>query len=286
MSHSTRSGPINRVLVDLNTQCDFLLPKGALPVSNRKEVLPNIRNLMNWARQKRLPVISSLEAHRPGEHVRGLPLHCVDRSGGQKKIPFTLLPKRVLLFGDNTIDVPGDIFRRFQQVIFTKRDRDFLNNPKADRLVNNLDVNHIVVFGVVTEYCVKAAVLGLLIRRHRVVVVSDACGCWSSADSELSLRQMDAKGAIVVTTNELISGLADERIQNSKRPMAVLEEESLDEVEARMVEVTTANTRISRAARAASTAESTVPNAELLRESLTRRGLSSDVKTSSSQGLA
>lgn len=286
MSHSTRSGPINRVLVDLNTQCDFLLPKGALPVSNRKEVLPNIRNLMNWARNKRLPVISSLEAHRPGEHVRGLPLHCVDRSSGQKKIPFTLLPKRVLLFGDNTIDVPGDIFRRFQQVIFTKRDRDFLNNPKADRLVNNLDVNHIVVFGVVTEYCIKAAVLGLLIRRHRVVVVSDACGCWSSADSELSLRQMDAKGAIVVTTDELISGRADERIQNSKRPMPVLEEESLEEVEARMVEVTTANTRISRAARAAGNGDSSVPNAELLRESLTRRGLSSDVKTGSSQGLA
>ncbi|MBI5765522.1 MAG: cysteine hydrolase [Planctomycetes bacterium] len=286
MSHSTRSGPINRVLVDLNTQCDFLLPKGALPVSNRKEALPNIRNLMNWARNTRLPVISSLEAHRPGEHVRGLPLHCVDRSGGQKKIPFTLLPKRILLYGDNTIDVPGDIFRRFQQVIFTKRDRDFLNNPKADRLVNNLDVNHIVVFGVVTEYCVKAAVLGLLIRRHRVVVVSDACGYWSSADSELSLRQMDAKGAIVVTTNELISGQADERIQNSKRPMPVLEEESLEEVEARMVEVTTANTRISRAARAAGNGESTVPNAELLRESLTRRGLSSEAKTGSTQGLA
>ncbi|MEK6644732.1 MAG: isochorismatase family protein [Planctomycetota bacterium] len=286
MSSSTRTGSYNRILVDLNTQCDFLLPKGALPVSNRKQVLPNMRNLMSWARTKRLPIISSLEAHRAGEHVRGLPLHCVDRSGGQKKLPFTLLPKRVLLFGDNTIDIPADIFRRFQQVIFTKRDRDFLSNPKADRLVNNLDVNHLVVFGVVAEYCVKAAVLGLLTRRHRVVVVSDACGCWSSADCELSIRQMDAKGAIIVTTEELISGRADERIENSKRPMPVLEEDSLEELEARMVEVSSANTRISRAAKSARNADDNAPDAELLRSSLNRHGLQTNVQSNSSQGLA
>jgi len=194
MSSASRS-PASRVLVDLNTQCDFLLPKGALPVWNRKDILPNIRRLMSWARTSRVPVISSLEAHRPGESRKGLPPHCVDRTNGQKKLPFTLLPRRLLLMGDNTVDVPFQIFRRFQQVIFTKRDRDFLNNPKADRLVNNIDVNHMIVFGVVTEYCVKAAVLGLITRRHRVVVVSDACGCWSSSDHDLSLRQMDAKGA-------------------------------------------------------------------------------------------
>lgn len=229
MSNSSRGNSFNRVLVDMNTQCDFLLPKGALPVANRREIVPGIRRLMNWARNQRLPVISSLEAHRPMEVPRGLPAHCVDQSNGQKKLPFTLLPKRVLLFGDNTIDVPFEVFRKYQQVIFTKRDRDFLNNPKADRLVNALDVNHLVVFGVVTEYCVKTAVLGLLTRRHRVVVVTDACGYWSSADHELALRQMDAKSAILVTAEELISGAADERIANSQRPVPVVEEEE-DEI--------------------------------------------------------
>lgn len=225
MSSSSRANPFNRILVDMNTQCDFLLPRGALPVCNRKSIVPNIQKLMNWARIQRLPIISSLEAHRPGEPIKGLPLHCVDRTKGQKKLPFTLMPKRVLLFGDNTIDVPLDIFRKFQQVIFTKRDRDFLNNPKADRLVNSIDVNHVVLFGVVTEYCIKSAALGLLTRRHRVVVVTDSCGHWSAADQELSFRQMDAKGALLVTTDELISGAADERIANSKRPVPILDEE-------------------------------------------------------------
>lgn len=229
MSSSSRGNSFNRILVDMNTQCDFLLPKGALPVANRREIVSNIRKLMNWARNHRLPVISSLEAHRPTEVPRGLPIHCVDQSNGQKKLPFTLLPKRILLFGDNTIDVPFEVFRKYQQVIFTKRDRDFLSNPKADRLVNALDVNHLVVFGVVTEYCIKTAVLGLLTRRHRVVVVTDACGYWSSADHELALRQMDAKSAILVKADELIAGAADVRIAATQRPVPIVDEED-DEI--------------------------------------------------------
>jgi hypothetical protein len=134
-----------------------------------------------------------------------------------------------MLMGDNTIDVPFQVFRKYQQVIFTKRDRDFLNNPKADRLVNNIDVNHIIVFGVVTEYCVKAAALGLITRRHRVVVVTDACGYWSGADHDLALRQMDAKGAILVTAEELVTGAADERIRAAKRPVPILDEELVGE---------------------------------------------------------
>ena len=161
---------------------------------------------------------------------RGLPQHCIDHTNGQKKLPFTLLPKRILLHGDNTIDVPYEVFRKYQQVIFTKRDRDFFNNPKADRLINSLDVNHLIVFGVVTEYCVKAAVLGLMTRRQRVVVVTDACGHWSPSEHELAFRQMDAKGAILVTTEELVSGAADERIQNSKRPAPFLDDDVPEEL--------------------------------------------------------
>jgi nicotinamidase-related amidase len=225
MNPVARRSSFNRILVDMNTQCDFLLPRGAMPVANRREILPNIRRLMNWARVERLPVISTLEAHRPGEPTRGLPAHCIDQTNGQKKLPFTLLPRRVLLYGDNTMDLPHEPFRRFQQLIFTKRDRDFLSNPKADRLIQSLDANHLILFGVVAEFCIKAAALGLLTRRHRVVVVADACGHWSRADQELSYRQMDAKGAILVTTEELLSGAADDRILNAARPTPAVEEE-------------------------------------------------------------
>ncbi len=114
MSNPTRRIWFDQVLLDMNTQCDFLLPKGALPVANRAEILPNIRRIMNWGRVQAAPMISSLECHRPGETTNGFPPHCVDRSRGQKKLPFTLMPRRIVLQGDNTLDLPHEPFRRYQ----------------------------------------------------------------------------------------------------------------------------------------------------------------------------
>ena len=213
MGLSPRQGYFDRVLIDLNTQCDFLLPRGAVPVANREEILPNVRRLMSWARNARLPVISTIDSHRPGEPSNGFPPYCVDRTPGQKKLPFTLLPRRLILHGDNTLDLPIEAFRRYRQLIFTKRAGDFLTNPKADRLVSQVRVHHMIVFGVITECCVKAAVLSLMARLRRVVVVKDACGYWSPPDADLAMRQMEAKGAILVTTDELITGQAEERIR-------------------------------------------------------------------------
>jgi nicotinamidase-related amidase len=213
MNSPMRRNSFDRILVDMNTQCDFLLPTGAVPVANRAQILPNIRRLMNWARIEEMPVMSSLECHRPGESLKGLPLHCIDRSGGQRKLPFTLMARRMVIHADNTFDLPLDPFRRYQQLIFTKRSVDFLSNPKADRLVNSLFVGHVVVFGVLAEQCVRALVLGLLTRQIRTVVVSDACGHWCCNEADLALRQMGAKGAILVTTEELLSGAADLKIR-------------------------------------------------------------------------
>lgn len=207
-----RRAGIDQILVDLNTQCDFLLPGGALPVANRAEVLPNVRHLMNWARIKRVPVISSLEAHRHGESTRGMPPHCIDRTLGQRKLPFTLMPQRIVLQGDNTSDVPTEPFRKYQQIIFTKRNADFLANPKADRLINATQSNAWILIGVTATHCVKAVALGLLARHQRVIVVKDACGYWSMIDGEHAIRQMEAKGAIVVTTDDVISGAVTRRI--------------------------------------------------------------------------
>lgn len=222
MSASTRGNALDRVLVDINTQCDFLLPNGAVPVANRTQVLPNIRKLMNWARIADVPVVSSLESHRPGEFTNGLPPHCIDRSHGQRKLPFTLMPRRIILHGDNTLDLPLDPFRRYQQLIFTKRKIDFLSNPKADRLVNAVSVGHYIVFGSLAEQCVKAAVLGLLTRQHRTVVVTDACGHWGGSEADLAFRQMEAKGAVLVGAEELLTGAAEAKIR-AAQVIAVME---------------------------------------------------------------
>ena len=194
------------VLVDVNTQQDFLEPNGACPVLNHQELTPAIRRIVAWVKRNQVPVISAMDCHRPGEvRVNGMPLHCVDGSHGQEKIGCTLLGSYVKVEGDSTLAVPTDLFRRRQQVIFRKRTADLFVNPKADRFLSQLPVGQYIVCGLSVERSVKAIALGLLARHHKVSVVIDACGYWNRAAADLTVRQMDAKGVQIMTVDELLS---------------------------------------------------------------------------------
>lgn len=194
-----------RVLIDMCTQRDFLAESAAMPVVDRETVLRHVRRAFAWARHRRVPIVSALEAHRPNEGTNGHPACCVDGTDGQRKVPFTLLPNRVALEVDNSLAVPLNLLRQYRQVVLRKRSYDFLGNPKAERLLSETRVGEYVVLGVAMEQCVKSLVLGLLARQKRVLVVRDACGFWDQNAADLATRQMEAKGARIIDSSELQS---------------------------------------------------------------------------------
>lgn len=198
-------GALQCVVVDVNTQRDFCNPGGAFPVHNALELLPQLRRVVAWAKRNHAPVVSSVESHRPLElSDSGFPICCcVDGSGGQKKLDFTLFPQRAWIEADNTFSLPLDLFSQFQQVIFHKRTEDLLSNPKADRLLSQLPVHEFVLFGTGAETSVKVLALALMARGKRVAVITDACGYWSRATADLAFRQVEAKGARVIRFEEL-----------------------------------------------------------------------------------
>jgi len=192
------------VLVDMATQQDFLVSSSPVAVANRADILNTIRSLINWARVQRLPVISCIQAYRPDDDFGGFPKHCVDGTPGQKKLPYTLLSKKVLIEADNSYAVPVDLMQRYQQVIFRKRTEDLLANPKADRVFNEMQPDRYIIFGVGLENWIKLLALGLLVRHKPVTVVMDACGYWDASAADLVLRQFEAKGIQLLKTTDLV----------------------------------------------------------------------------------
>ena len=192
------------VLVDVNTQRDFLDSEGACPIANREMVVPMLRRVVAWAKRNHIPVISTVDCHRPCEvRYKPLPQHCVDGSHGQEKLDCTLFGSYVKVESDNTLSVPADLFRRHQQAIFRKRTTDFFLNPKADRFVTQLPAEHYVVTGVSLEGSVKSIVLGLIARHRSVTVVVDSCGYFDPSESDLALRLMEAKGVEMISAADL-----------------------------------------------------------------------------------
>ncbi|MFQ5412975.1 MAG: cysteine hydrolase family protein [Phycisphaerae bacterium] len=201
-----RSGEaLECVVVDLNTQWDLCDPHGARPVANLVELLPALRRVIAWTRWNHVPVISSMAARRACELASGggRP-YCVDGSPGQRKLPFTIFPGCARIEADNTLDVPIDLFRRYQQVVFRKRGNDLLGNPKADRFITQLPVREFILFGNGMECSIKALALGLIARDRRVTIVRDACGYWVQGAADFASRQINAKGARLITVDELL----------------------------------------------------------------------------------
>ncbi len=192
------------VFVDMCTQRDYLAPDGACPSLNAGQVVRNLKHLMACARWAGIPTLSCVDARRPAD-VRGLPdPSCVLGTPGQEKLACTLLPNRVQIESDNCLCVSLDVLERYQQAILTKEHRDPFTNPKFDRLLTEMPTRRFIVFGVALESAVRLVALGLLLRQRRVAVVQDACGCWSTEDGEMALRQLAAKGCELVTTEQVI----------------------------------------------------------------------------------
>jgi nicotinamidase-related amidase len=192
------------VLIDVATQQDFLVTNGPMSVLNRADIIPNIRSIFNWARDQRLKVISCIQAHRPGDDFGGHPRHCIDGTPGQKKLPYTLLPRRIVVEADNSYTVPYDLMQHYHQAIFHKRTEDLLGNPKADRVINELQPDRYIIFGVGLESWIKLLALGLMIRHKPAAVVSDACGFWDANVADLVVRQLEAKGIQLLKTADVV----------------------------------------------------------------------------------
>ncbi len=211
-----------RVLIDVDTQQDFLSRDGALPVCNRTEAIDQLMRVMAWVRSHNVPVVSSLDTHAPNTTFNGTPKHCVEGSRGQRKLPFTLMRQHRLVETDTMLSLPPDLLTDYPQLIFRKRNNDFFSNPKADRLLTRLEAEEIIVLGVGIEDCIRRLVMGLLARHKCVTIVPDACGRWNNVDADLAARLMAAKGARVLAVDELLSlnGSVAVRVARNGRPVA------------------------------------------------------------------
>jgi len=194
-----------QVLIDINTQRDFLLAGGKACIRNHRRVLAHIRRVMAWARRRNIPVISTCDVYPNGNgnDDKSMIDYCLDGTEGQRKIHYTLLSDRISFPADGNTDLPRDMLRRYRQVILYKRCVHPFDEPRIDRLLSELRANEFIIIGTDVEGAVKATVLGLLQRGKKVTVVFDALGSHDKREADMALRKMEAKGAKLIETKRL-----------------------------------------------------------------------------------
>jgi nicotinamidase/pyrazinamidase len=195
---------------DVDTQADFMLPNGKLYVPGAEKLIPNLKLLTDQTRKDRVFLVSDACVHAPNDpEFQRFPPHCVRGTQGAEIIPETVADRFLILPNRREATVPTDL-SPYQQVILEKQTLDVFDNPHTETVTERLkqftDADaEFVVFGVVTEYCVRCAAKGLLGRGRRVALVQDAIKTLKAEDGEGALAEMQALGARMITTRDAIS---------------------------------------------------------------------------------
>lgn len=189
---------------DVDTQVDFMLPGGKLYVPGAEKLIPNLKRLMEAARQQRVFVVSSADSHGlDDEEFRQYPPHCLAGTHGQEKVPETLLEQRFTIPNQPT-PLPAQL-TDYKQVIIEKEKFDVFTNPNVETLLEQLGLEHeFVVFGVTTEICVAYAVRGLLDRGYAVRLVRDATESLDKTKARALFEEVQSRGGKLVTTKEVL----------------------------------------------------------------------------------
>jgi nicotinamidase/pyrazinamidase len=198
----------NLVFWEVDTQADFMLPGGKLYVPGAERLLPNIRRLTDAARQGRVLLVSHGCYHTIDDpEFKTFPPHCIKGTSGSAVVPEALTEKVVIIPNDSKATLPSDL-SQYQQIHLEKQTLDIFESRHAAELVKRLgDDKEFVVFGVVTEYCVRLAAKGLLERGRRVAVVKDAIETLKADDGERTIAELKALGAKFITTDQALGRL-------------------------------------------------------------------------------
>ncbi|HEX8765870.1 MAG TPA: cysteine hydrolase family protein [Candidatus Acidoferrum sp.] len=210
------------ILWEVDTQADFMLPGGKLYVPGAEKIIPNITRLVDQARQSRVLLISSADAHQADDpEFQHWPPHCVKGTAGAELIPEARAARLLVIPNQRDFVFPGNL-GAYQQILLEKNTLDIFDNPHTGALLAWINMMSapsaapaattggsdagpdFLVFGVVTEYCVLRAADGLLRRGFRVSIVQDAIQSLDEKKGSEILNELQSRAAQLITTNEAL----------------------------------------------------------------------------------
>lgn len=205
----------SRVLWDVDTQVDFVLPHGLLYVPGAEEVVPQMRRLVEWARDSHVVHVASADDHEPGDpelsdtpdYETTYPPHCMRGTPGAGRVPETaqrdpvVLPLDPLPAGEVAARVAGH-----DEILIPKKQFDVFTNPNTSVVVDTLDPAEVLVFGVATDVCDHAAIMGLVDRGRQVTFVEDAARGLSVERVRACTELWRERGVRFTSTDEVVGG--------------------------------------------------------------------------------
>ena len=208
------------IFYDVDTQNDFMNEDGALYVLGAEEIKPILKEITDYARENNYPILGSVDRHfeDDAELKRNggpFPDHCMDGTFGQKKIDEInvktyfienygepICQENAGIYYWNGEDTTNRIKKGFQ-VYFEKQHNDVFTNESFRFALKRMGTERAIVYGVATDYCVKAAAIGMKKRGIDVYVLEDAIKGVVPETTEQAIKEMKEVGINFVEFSDI-----------------------------------------------------------------------------------
>ena len=207
---------MQRILWDVDTQVDFMETSGKLYVPGARDVAPAMERLVDVARAARITHVASADDHEltdpeiseSPDFADTYPPHCLRGTRGAEKILETKqrdpLPLALLPFPPGLL---ARLIENRREILLLKKNFNVFTNPNTDPLLDALDPDEILVFGVATDVCDDAAIRGFLQRGRRVRFVEDAARGLDEARTAACTGFWREAGVEFTTVDEVVASL-------------------------------------------------------------------------------
>lgn len=202
----------NWLFWNVDTQIDFVYPRGKLYVQGAEDLRPQWKELTRLAKENSIRVVNTADYHYANsaeldpspDFVNTFPEHCMAGTRGADYIRETDPEDPVIFDWDKEYLITPELFSKEEHRNFIIR-KDafdvFTGNPMTDTILKYLNPDTVVVYGVTTNVCVDAAVKGLAKKVNKVYVIKDAIK--ELPNIPLPFETWKKKGVEMITLNKL-----------------------------------------------------------------------------------
>ena len=180
---------------------DFCDPKGAMCLPGAEKLYPIQNNIIRAARTSGMMIGWIVDAHRPGlkrdrELLKRAP-HCFEDTNG--------------------INVMEQLDKENEDLIFIKRRYSAFFGTDLDLTLRDNLIDTLIVFGVVTNICVRSTVHDAFFNGYQVIVPKDACAATGPREQESSLYDIATHFGVVTESKDILHHL------NGEAPLKIWE---------------------------------------------------------------
>lgn len=205
------------LLWDVDTQVDFVRAGAKLPVPGAEDAAPAMARLVRWAAERGLIHLATADDHEltdpelsdEPDYETTYPPHCLRGTPGAARIPETAqldpLPLSLTPYPPGLLPRLVDGHR---ELLVLKKTYSAFSNPNLEPVLASLAPSEVIVFGVATDVCNHAAIMGLRARGYRVAFVEDASRGLSEERVAAAFDAWRSRDVRFTTTDQVVATIA------------------------------------------------------------------------------